>query len=107
MSLIETPVNHLSRLEVPAPERVNQARIRTYLFSLNSSIGFVRLDGSIKGLLPHFSRQSRKRRDQRHAKSAESYVEHTGACTHAIFFDFLDLSQYRLLLYRKSKNTFS
>ena len=66
-----------------------------------------RLFGSINGPLPHFSRQSRKGRDQRHGKSAESYVEHTDACSHAIFFDFLDLAQYGLFLYRKSKNTFS
>jgi hypothetical protein len=65
-----------------------------------------RLFGSINGLLPQFSRQSCKGRDQRHAKSAESYIEHTGAYSHAIFFDFLDLSQYRLFLYRKSKIPF-
>jgi len=66
-----------------------------------------RLFGPINGLLPHFSRQSCKGRDRRHAKSAESYVDHTDRCSHALFFDFLDLLQYRLFLYRKSENTSS
>lgn len=48
MSLTAAPVN-LSNLEFPARGRINQAFTRRYLFSLNSSIGFVRLFGSING----------------------------------------------------------
>jgi hypothetical protein len=84
MCLNATPVN-LSQLEVPARGRVNQACTRRYLFSLNSSIGFVRLCPSTVSLGALVSFRSRNEQFSASSRKSRNCAEAYSCTPHKRF----------------------